>query len=300
MDKQAGTLSNCVTNFGPHAIPAVFDLARLEDRMDVSLQLPHRHEAYQIVWVRCGTGSYVIDSEIYPIGNNAIFILSPGRVRSLKLHQGSRGYLLSFSTDLLHSMLAMNGSAPWFSMLDDWVACPALYVNPDRSTLLLDTITRLEWENSGNELSRIDALRAYVQIILIQLHRCHPYPRNHCGSIRSLRLVERFRLLVEDHFTSRFPIREYASLLHVTEGHLNDITKRVTGKTASQFVHDRTLFEAKRLLIHENRCIADVAYRLSFKDPAYFGRFFKKNTHLSPSEFIQMFENKHRSCDEHR
>ncbi|MBV8885498.1 MAG: hypothetical protein JO235_16090 [Chroococcidiopsidaceae cyanobacterium CP_BM_RX_35] len=28
-----------------------------------------------------------------------------------------------------------------------------------------------------------------------------------------------------------------------------------------------------------------MAYHLNFKDPAYFGRFFKKCTNQSPSEF---------------
>lgn len=289
--RQVVNLTHSVTGCGPYARSTEFNLARLEDRLDVSAQVPHRHEFYQIVWITHGTGAYIIDSESYPIENNVVFMLSPGRVHCWEPSQTSGGYVINFSTDLLHLVLPMKDSAPWFAMLNDWKICPAFYLNSDHSALLLDTVTRLEREHSGNELCRIDAIRAYIQIFLIQLHRCRPYPCNHHRSVRSLALVEQFRLLVEDHFSSRLPIREYASLLYVTEGHLNETLKRITGKTARQLVHERVLLEAKRLLTHGNNAsISEVAYQLNFKDTAYFSRFFKKHTHGSPSEFKEMFE----------
>lgn len=225
--------------------------------------------------------------------DNVVFMLSPGRMHYWEPSQQSRGYVINFSTDLLHLVLPMKVSVPWFTMLNDWTICPAFYLNSDHSVRLRDTMTRLEREHSGNELCRLDTICAYLQIFLIQLHRCRPCPHQHCRSARSLALVEKFRLLIEDHFSSKKPTREYALLLHVTEGHLNDIVKTITGKTARQLVHERILLEAKRLLAHGNASISEVAYQLNFKDTAYFSRFFKKHTHRSPSEFKEMFESKY-------
>lgn len=291
--RQVVNLTHGVTGCSLYARSTEFDLARLEDRLGVSAQVPHRHEFYQIVWITHGAGAYIIDSESYPIEDNVVFMLSPGRMHYWETSQQSRGYVINFSTDLLHLVLPIKGSAPWFMMLNDWTICPAFYLNSDHSVRLLDTVARLEREHSGNELCRLDAIRAYLQIFLIQLHRCRPYPHQHHGSARSLALVEQFRLLIENHFSSKKPIREYASLLHVTEGHLNDTVKTITGKTARQLVHERILLEAKRLLTHGNTSISEVAYQLNFRDTAYFSRFFKKHTHQSPSEFKEMFENKY-------
>jgi AraC-like DNA-binding protein len=47
------------------------------------------------------------------------------------------------------------------------------------------------------------------------------------------------------------------------------------------------MLEAKRLLLHSEVSVAEVADRLSFEDPAYFSRAFKKHTGRSPLEFRQ-------------
>lgn len=79
--------------------------------------------------------------------------------------------------------------------------------------------------------------------------------------------------------------KDYAALLHVMERRLSEATKRCTGQTASEIIHERVLLEAKRLLVHSQLSISEVAYRLSIDDPAYFSRFFKKHTGKTPGEY---------------
>ncbi|MGB3383878.1 MAG: helix-turn-helix domain-containing protein [Marinomonas sp.] len=45
------------------------------------------------------------------------------------------------------------------------------------------------------------------------------------------------------------------------------------------------LLEAKRQLLYTSQSIEEIAYNLGFKDPAYFSRFFKKNTGYPPGRF---------------
>jgi AraC family transcriptional activator of pobA len=45
------------------------------------------------------------------------------------------------------------------------------------------------------------------------------------------------------------------------------------------------LLEAKRSLIYTSMTVAQVADALGFADPAYFSRFFKRLSGLSPSDF---------------
>ncbi|MEJ2037048.1 MAG: helix-turn-helix domain-containing protein, partial [Maritimibacter sp.] len=59
----------------------------------------------------------------------------------------------------------------------------------------------------------------------------------------------------------------------------------VTGKTAGALIQDRLTLEAQRLLTYTNASAAMVASELGFQDPAYFARFFKRRTGLSPIGF---------------
>ena len=85
-------------------------------------------------------------------------------------------------------------------------------------------------------------------------------------------------------------VHDYSLLLHVTESRLTSVTKRITGITAGQFVQERSLLEAKRLLIHSGATVSQIAFQLGFDDPAYFSRFFKKGAGRSPKEFKAAFE----------
>ena len=47
------------------------------------------------------------------------------------------------------------------------------------------------------------------------------------------------------------------------------------------------MLEAKRLLLHSEISVAEIADHLGFEDPAYFSRCFKKHTSRSPIDFRQ-------------
>ena len=73
--------------------------------------------------------------------------------------------------------------------------------------------------------------------------------------------------------------------MHITPGHLNDVIKEVTGKNAKQFIDDRRILEAKRLLYWTEKPVKEIAWELGFDDAAYFTRYYKKETGELPTAF---------------
>jgi AraC family transcriptional activator of pobA len=66
---------------------------------------------------------------------------------------------------------------------------------------------------------------------------------------------------------------------------LNRIVRAETGHTAQCLIHDRLAREATRWLIHAPIPVSELAFALGFDDPAYFCRFFKRQTGLSPRAY---------------
>lgn len=77
----------------------------------------------------------------------------------------------------------------------------------------------------------------------------------------------------------------HATLLGVSPETLSEIVKKETGKTPGTLIRERILLEAKRLLLHSSLSVAEIAYELTFKDPSYFNRFFRRSTADTPAEF---------------
>ncbi|WP_254874785.1 helix-turn-helix domain-containing protein [Pseudomonas aeruginosa] len=67
--------------------------------------------------------------------------------------------------------------------------------------------------------------------------------------------------------------------------HLNSVARRLSGQTALGIVHQRLLLEAKRDLVYTAMTVNEIADRLGFSEPAYFTRFFKRLSGVSPSVF---------------
>jgi AraC-like DNA-binding protein len=107
------------------------------------------------------------------------------------------------------------------------------------------------------------------------------------------RIVRQFKYLIDEHFVSTTQVARYADMLYVSPGHLNDLIKNVTGKTAKQIIDERRIMEAKRLLFWGEHSVKEIAGRLNFEDDAYFNRFFKKHTGNTPALFQRQIREKY-------
>lgn len=73
---------------------------------------------------------------------------------------------------------------------------------------------------------------------------------------------------------------------------LNQISSRHINHSLHEWKTYKLIVQAKYLLFFAGKSIQEVAYELRFKDPSYFGRFFKRITHQTPGEFLQINEDR--------
>jgi AraC-like DNA-binding protein len=98
-------------------------------------------------------------------------------------------------------------------------------------------------------------------------------------------IIREFNFLVEMHFKEKHSVVDYAELLHKSPKTLSNLFKKLGNKTPLQFIQNRLLLEARRLLTHSNKNISEIAYQLGFNDVQSFSRFFKNQESVSPLEF---------------
>ncbi|MBL7802145.1 MAG: AraC family transcriptional regulator [Saprospiraceae bacterium] len=129
--------------------------------------------------------------------------------------------------------------------------------------------------------------RAVLQHLLtVFLYKCHaasdrPVVPSEKPS-RALEIANEFRRLVELHFHSCHSVTDFARLMDLTPGHLNDSVKDSTGKNASGIIARRILEEARKMLQYSEEDVAAISDKLHFANPSHFGKFFKKATGETP------------------
>lgn len=97
--------------------------------------------------------------------------------------------------------------------------------------------------------------------------------------------VRQFNLLVEQHFTSKHQVQDYAQLLYKSPKTLSNLFGKYSDKTPLQVIRERIALEAKRLLRYSDKPISEIGYELGFMEGAHFSRFFKKMSGQSASQF---------------
>jgi AraC-like DNA-binding protein len=127
-----------------------------------------------------------------------------------------------------------------------------------------------------------EVVRALLSVLVVRLAAVRdPQP----GAAPASGTFRRFHTAVErDHAVTR-RVEDYAAALGYSPRTLTRATLAATGRTAKQYVDDRVLLEAKRLLWHSGLPASEVAARLGFADPSDFTKFFRLRAGETPGAF---------------
>jgi AraC-like DNA-binding protein len=99
-------------------------------------------------------------------------------------------------------------------------------------------------------------------------------------------LLRRGQDLIEAHYARLdFSVAWLARELGCSPDHLSRAFRRHTGQRLIEFVHDRRLQQARKLLRESTMGVAEVAWACGFSRPSYFNRIFRQRMHVTPRVF---------------
>ncbi len=104
---------------------------------------------------------------------------------------------------------------------------------------------------------------------------------------RQEEIFQRFIKLVEKNYTQERNIGFYADKLCITPKYLSQLIFKASGIYAGDHIDNYAIAEAKVLIKSRKYTIAQVSDMLNFSSQAYFGRYFKKHTGMTPMEFAE-------------
>ena len=246
----------------------------------------HRHALLsQCLLVTRGPVTATLDETRAELTGPAVMIIPAGTVHSFRFGPDTDGLVLT--VDLGRVLSA--ATSPFRSSIDALFAIPrAIDLRQDlelaaRVRRLLDQLDH-EFGQPGSWAAPVGTWLA-LSVLWILAHgtQVHGAPEFH-GTPDAERL-RRFRRLVEVQFLRHWPVRRYARHLALSETGLNRLCRRIAGCTAFEMIQQRLALEARRRLVYAGASVSGIAVELGFKDPAYFSRFFRRHSGVSPHEF---------------
>ena len=99
------------------------------------------------------------------------------------------------------------------------------------------------------------------------------------------RAVARITEYANDHLSQNFLLSELAAEVYMSVSKFKYVFKAVTGQTFSGYITQKRMEKACELLTHSNLYVAEIAYRLGYKNAGSFSVQFKNYTGVLPSEY---------------
>ena len=264
-----------------------FQVEVFDAKRHFKVMYPHRHDFFEVLYISRGSGFHVIDSNKYEIKPPCVFFLSPGQTHKLELSYDIEGYIFLFTAEFYlinHSNQNRLLEFPFFYTIKQ--NNPPLILRSENDITFLESlfvkgITELK---KGDHFS-IDLLRSLLDLILMSCSTLYEVDESMLTKGKGHILVKRFFQMIEENYQNNLSVNQYADLLAITPNHLTQTVRELTGKTSTSVITEKQILEIKRLLIHTNMGVSEIATHLNFSDQSYFTKFFKKATGETPLQY---------------
>jgi AraC family transcriptional activator of pobA len=265
-------------------IPFVIERMEIVEDEHDPMMVAHRHGYYAIGICIEGQSAHMIDFERIELGAKDMMMIVPGQVHHpIGIHTGS-GWLIAFSAEFLA------GQAVTLPL----AATPKIILSPDDFAQVVTITQLMEKEHKEQAPQYAAVLQHYLSVLITLLQR----NTNTASAQPGPALLLRYRELLATHFLEWTKPTQYASALHISANHLNEVIKQHTGQTATALITERRLLEAKRLLLHSRESIKEIAWHLQFNEVSYFNKFFKLHTGYTPASFKDSLREKYQFIPE--
>lgn len=244
---------------------------------------PFRNDFYAIIFILKGTLKLVVDFNHYTITPGMIYFVTPGQVVSTTSSIAEEGFGIMFKKDFI----MRQGATKWLQELPMFHrvhSAPYLNMSFASNERLTFHIQEMLNEYQSNEPYKYDAIKSNLILTLVYLSRLYKSEQGEEHKENNHAIL-RFESLIDEHYQEIKSVKEYAEMLYMTPQNLNRITKKVTGKNASDLINEKVLIEIKRHLLFTDKSIEEIAYQLNFFDNSYFTKYFKKATGMTPKAF---------------
>ncbi|HEY5749250.1 MAG TPA: AraC family transcriptional regulator [Chryseolinea sp.] len=245
--------------------------------------VPHRKDYYFMAFIKKGGGRHWIDMTSYTIKPNKFYFTIPEQVNLKEQAAQITGVVICFTKDFL--ALDENHSLRKLPIIENPHHGHELDLNPKDIVFVEDILEKIYLEYNAKGEWQSNMLLAYMEVLLIYLSRLYTEQFSQPKESPDRHLLKKYLLLIEESYSEFHEVAAYADRMNISAGHLSEFIKKQSGKPAIAHIHERLILEAKRLLLHSDDSIKEIAFQLGFEDASYFNKFFKRLALQTPLQF---------------
>jgi AraC family transcriptional activator of pobA len=253
--------------------------------------LAHSHDFLLLAYFERGGGSLRIAGRQWPVKAGDAYLIAPGEV--IGLGDDPSGLVAAEGWAVYFPPEGLGPQAP--DALLAWRAHPLLFpfvrgaasgaqrltVPATARPAWAERLRSLELELRERRDGYPEAAVAHLTLLLVDVSRLA------ADVVGDLRLKDEPLLaevfsFIEARYHERISLRDVASAVSLSPAHLTTTIRRKTGHTVQEWITERRMAQARRLLVETDLTVEQIGRKVGYADPVYFVRAFRRAHGITP------------------
>lgn len=251
----------------------------------------HTHDFLGLTYFETGAGSLRLGEREWSVRAGDAYVIAPGEViggeGDASGFRQAEGWAVSFPPE------ALGLQAPGVFL--SWRAHPLLFpfvggaaggaqcleVPPEERESWSGRFAALDGELRRRRDGYREAALAHLTLLLVEVSRL---AADVAGDLRlkdEPLLAEVFRF-IEERYAEQISLKDVAGAVGLSSGHLTTVVRRKTGRTVLEWIAERRMAGARRLLVETDLTAEEVGRRVGYGDAGYFARVFRRAHGATP------------------
>ncbi len=262
---------------------SLFDIRELKGHYkqhpDIFL-VPHRKDYYVLGFVKQGSSRHWVDMTPYILKPETFYFSVPHQIHVKEQSEPFIGTMIYFTEEFL--AIEENEFLKQLPIIKNTHNGHELHLTAENVMFIDDIMLKMVAEHQQRQDWRNSMLLGYLRVLLIYVSRLYTEQFQNTEKKEERLTLNKFKELIDEQHCQLHEVAYYADLMNISAGHLSEVVKLQSGKTAIEHIHERLMLEAKRLLFHTENSMKEIAFQLGFEDASYFNRFFKRLSSQTP------------------
>ncbi len=254
----------------------------------------HRHTAFEIGYIRKGTGTYAVGEKTYGIEQGDVFLYStnePHCITNISSDEGMEIMSIKFEPRFIWA----GGNDVFDSkFLRIFLDRSSRFENRlDRRNPALDEIRALMCKVEDEFLSHRPEYELMVKIYLLTIlaiaNRSFGYvsevKKPFSVQVKQLSQIERAIDFINAHYCDDLSLEEISESANMSKNYFSSLFKRLNGMSPWDYITVKRIELACSLLRSTESSMIDIACECGFNNSANFNRAFRKVTGSSPRDY---------------
>ncbi|MGM9760016.1 MAG: AraC family transcriptional regulator [Parabacteroides sp.] len=244
----------------------------------------------------CCQGSVQIslDNQVHTLRRGDLYIYMPSTVvRLLDMSLDAEGIIMDASVDFA---LPISNKVMNTENLMTLRQYPCLHLSEEVFDYLWRLMVRIGNRIRSEEIKTLSPARRHLLLELIKsmghvvfYEVLNIYfanrPQQPIPNDRKDLIFQNFMLSLYQYYQKERDVAFYARLQHITPRYFSTIIKEKSGLSASRWIVQMVVAEAKRYLEVTDLSIKEVSVALNFPNQSFFGKYFKQHVGMSPYDY---------------